>query len=61
MATPAHEDVWGFQVVGIEEGGHLIGQLGQDTLSQGYAASLQQGQAMTPGKYSMKQPKKMYS
>lgn len=39
--TRAAEHVGGFQVVGIEEGSHLIGQLGQDTLSQGHAASLE--------------------
>lgn len=50
--TGAVEYVGGFQVVGIEEGSHLIGQLGQDTLSQGHAASLQQGEAMKAGKYS---------
>lgn len=56
--TGAAEFVGGFQVVGIEERSHLIRQLGQDTLSQGHAASLQQGEAMTAGKYSKRQLKK---
>lgn len=42
----AAEHIGGFQVVGIEEGSHLIGQLGQDTLRQGHAASLQQGETL---------------
>lgn len=50
--TGLAECVGGFQVVGIEEGSHLIGQLGQDTLSQGHAAALQQGEAVKAGKHS---------
>lgn len=30
-----------FQLVSIEEGSHLIGQLGQDALGKGHAVSLQ--------------------